>query len=140
MNSFNYLFVIIINSLIIYVFALQYFDYPMSFTLNNIYKSTIQSNITSKCPFIVHQIVPDINDVPSGLYHTIINNIRLNPEFEYRIYDYNSVLEILKKDFDNNTISAYNASDLNQIKTDYIKLALIYKYGGIVAKRDSYSP
>jgi len=131
MNSFNYIFVIIINSLIIYVFALQYFDYPLSFTLDSIYKPTITSTIKSECPFIIHQIVPDINDVPSGLYHTILNNIRLNPEFEYRIYDYNSAFNILKKDFDINAINAYNASDLNQIKTDYIKLAFIYKYGGI---------
>ena len=71
-----------------------------------------------------------MNNVPSGLYHTIMYNIRLNPEFEYRIYDYNSILEILKKDFDELTMYAYNASDLYQIKTDYIKLAFIEKYGG----------
>jgi hypothetical protein len=55
----------------------------------------------------------------------------LNPEFEYRIYDYNSAFELLKKDFSKKEINAYLASDLNQIRTDYIKLAFIYKYGGI---------
>ena len=114
----------------IYLFLLQYFDYPESFTLNPIYLPTVECKIQSRCPKIVHQIVPDMNNVPSGLYNTIMYHIRLNPEFEYRIYDYNSAYEILKRDFHKSNIFAYNASDLYQIKTDYIKLAFIEKYGG----------
>ena len=130
MNYINYLCIIIINSVIIYLFLLQYFDYPESFKLNPVYLPTVECNIKSRCPKIVHQIVPNINYVPSGLYHTILYNIRLNPEFEYRIYDYNSIIELIKKDFDLTILNAYNASDLYQIKTDYIKLAFIEKYGG----------
>jgi len=130
MNHLSYLCIIIINSVIIYLFLLQYFDYPESFKLNPLYEPTIECNIKSKCPKIIHQIVPDMNNVPSGLYNTIMYHIKLNPEFEYRIYDYNSILDILKKDFDESNIYAYNASDLYQIKTDYIKLAFIEKYGG----------
>jgi hypothetical protein len=55
----------------------------------------------------------------------------MNPEFEYRIYDYNSALILLEKDFDNDVVSAYNSSNANQLKTDYLKFAFIHKYGGI---------
>lgn len=130
MNQFYFLFVIVINSIVIYLFSLQYFDYPESFTLETIYPATKTSKIESRCPKIIHQIVPDINKVPAGLYHTIKHHIFLNPEFEYRIYDYNSALEILKKDFTPDNVEAFLISNVNQIKTDYIKLAFISKYGG----------
>ena len=131
MNQFYFLFVIVINSIVIYLFSLQYFDHPESFKLEPVYLPTKTSKIESRCPKIVHQIVPDINNVPSGLYHTIMHHIFLNPEFEYRIYDYNSALEILQKDFTPENVDAFLSSNANQIKTDYIKLAFIYKYGGI---------
>jgi len=127
----NHLVIIILNAVFIYLFSLQYFEHPSVFKLESIYSPKVTSKINSKCPKIIHQIVPDINNVPSGLYHTILHNIRMNPEFEYRIYDYASALELLKKDFTTNHINAYLASNNNQIKTDYIKYAFIYKYGGI---------
>lgn len=130
MNQFYFLFVIVVNSIIIYLFSLQYFDHPESFKLEPVYPATKTSKIESRCPKIIHQIVPDINNVPSGLYHTIKHHILINPEFEYRIYDYNSALEILKKDFEQANVDAFLISNVNQIKTDYIKLAFIYKYGG----------
>jgi len=101
------------------------------FKLNNIYERSIIVTGTKRCPHIIHQIVPDINNVPAGLYHTIKHNIKLNPEFEYRIYDNNSILEILKNEFDETTLNAYNSTDNYKIKSDFIKLAFIYRYGGI---------
>jgi hypothetical protein len=130
MNQFYFLFVIINNSIIIYLFSLQYFDYPLSFKLEPVYPATKISKIESKCPKIIYQLVPNINNVPSGLYHTIKHHIYLNPEFEYRIYDYDSALETLKKDFTTDVVDAYLSATANQIKTDYIKLAFISKYGG----------
>jgi hypothetical protein len=128
---YNYLVIIILNSIFIYLFLLQYFDHPPSYTLDPIYKPKIISDLESRCPKIIHQVVPNLNNVPSGLYNTIMNNINMNPEFEYRIYDYNSALILLEKDFDNDIVSAYNSSNANQLKTDYLKFAFIYKYGGI---------
>lgn len=131
MKYYNYLVITILNSIFIYLFSLQYLDYPEIFKLNNVYSAKITSNIVSKCPKVIYQLVPDINNVPSGLYHTILHNIRMNPEFEYKIYDYNSAYELLKKDFTSKQAEAYNSSNCNQIKTEYIKLAFIYKYGGM---------
>jgi len=131
MNYYNYLVVIVLNSIFIYLFSLQYFEYPSTFKLNSVYPPKIQSNVISDCPKIIYQIVPDINNIPSGLYYTILHNIRMNPEFEYKIYDYDSALELLKKDFTSKETEAYLSSSSNQIKTDYIKYAFIYKYGGI---------
>jgi len=131
MNQFTFLFILVINSIIVYLFSLQYFDHPASFPLDPVYPVKKESTVKSKCPKIVHQIVPDINNVPSGLYNTIKHHIDVNPEFEFRIYDYKSAEELLKKDFDADILSAYTSSNLNQVKTDYIKLAFISKYGGI---------
>jgi hypothetical protein len=128
---YNYLVTIILNSIFIYLFFLQYFEHPPSFSLNKIYQPKIISNVESPCPKIIYQIVPDLNNVPSGLYNTILHNINMNPEFEYRIYDYNSALELLKKDFSNNVVDAYTSTSANQLKTDYLKFAFIHKYGGI---------
>ena len=131
MNQFTFLFILVTNSIIVYLFSLQYFDHPAYFKLDPVYPAKKESTIVSKCPKIVYQIVPDINNVPSGLYNTILHHIHVNPEFEFRIYDYKSAEELLQKDFDNDVLSAYTSSNLNQIKTDYIKLAFISKYGGI---------
>jgi mannosyltransferase OCH1-like enzyme len=131
MQYYNSLIIIILNSIFVYLFSLQYFDNPPLFSLNPIYPPKIISNVISKCPKIIYQIVPDINNVPSGLYHTILHNIRMNPEFEYKIYDYKSALELLKKDFTDKEVHAYSTTHLYQIRTDYIKHAFIYKYGGI---------
>lgn len=130
MHIANIIILVIINSIIIYFFTIQYFDHPVSFKLEPIYKATKDCLIESNCPRVIYQIVPDINNVPSGLYHTIMYNKYLNPEFEYRIYDYASALEELIKNFDKKEVRAFNSSHLHQIKTDYIKLAFIYKYGG----------
>jgi len=128
---YNYLAIIILNSIFLYLFLLQYFDHPPSFKLNSTYPPKIISTLNSECPKIIHQVVPDLNDVPSGLYNTIIHNIKMNPEFEYKLYDYKSALELLKKDFNYDVVTAYNSSSTNQLKTDYLKYAFIYKYGGI---------
>jgi hypothetical protein len=101
------------------------------FKLNNVYERSVVVTNAKRCPHIIHQIVPDINNVPAGLYHTIKHNIKLNPEFEYRIYDNNSILEILKHEFDQTSIDAYNSTDNYKIKSDFIKLAFILRYGGI---------
>jgi len=103
----------------------------MTYKLNNIYERTIVVKNTTRCPHIIHQIVPDMSCVPSGLYHTIKHNIKLNPEFEYRIYDYKSIEQILKMEFNEIVSVAYNSSDSYKLKSDYIKLAFILKYGGI---------
>ena len=131
MNHYNYLIIILINSVIIYLFCLQYFNHPMSYKLNNIYERTITVTGTSRCPHIIHQIVPDLGNVPSGLYYTIKHNIKLNPEFEYRVYDYNLIDKILLNEFDQNTLNAYNSTDSYKLKSDYIKLLFILRYGGI---------
>jgi hypothetical protein len=128
---YNYLVIILLNSVFLYLFLLQYFDHPPSFSLNPIYPAKIISDVESECPKIIHQIIPDLNDVPSGLYNTILNNINMNPEFEYKIYDYKSALILLEKDFNSDAVIAFNATNSNQIKTDYIKYAFIHKYGGI---------
>jgi mannosyltransferase OCH1-like enzyme len=128
---YNYLVTIILNSIFAYLFFLQYFDHPPSYKLNSVYPPKIISKLKSPCPKIIYQIVPDINDIPAGLYHTIMNNITMNPEFEYKIYDYNTALELLKKDFDSEVVTAYNSTNANQLKTDYLKYVFIHKYGGI---------
>ena len=128
---YNYLVVIILNSIFIYLFCLQYFEHPQTFQLEEIYKPSIVSSLESPCPKVIYQIVPNLKEVPSGLYHTIMHNIRINPEFEYKIYDYNSALKVLETEFGKEEVDAYTATDSYQIKTDYFKYALIYKYGGI---------
>jgi hypothetical protein len=131
MQYHNYIIIIVLNSIFLYLFSLQYFDNPPVFKLDPVYSSKILSDVDSPCPKIIYQIVPDINNVPTGLYHTILHNIRMNPEFEYKIFDYNSALELLKKDFTDKEVKAYLSTNLNLIKSDYIKYAFIHKYGGI---------
>ena len=130
MHYYNYLIIIILNSIFLYLFCLQYFDQPQTFALEPVYSPKIISSLVSRCPKIIHQIVPNIKSVPSGLYNTIMHNIRMNPEFEYRVYDYASALEILKKEFNANHVAAFTSTDANQLKSDFIKYAFISKYGG----------
>lgn len=131
MNYFNIYTIILINSVVIYLYCLQYFEHPLSYKLNNKYERSITVTGTTRCPHIIHQIVPNLSDVPSGLYHTIKHNIKINPEFEYRIYDYTTIPEILKNEFDQQTLDAYNATESYKLKSDYIKFVFILRYGGI---------
>jgi hypothetical protein len=120
MYYYNYLVIIILNSIFLYLFSLQYFDHPQTYKLLPVYQPKIKSNVVSECPKIIHQIIPNINYVPSGLYHTILHNINMNPEFEYRIYDYESAFEILTKDFTSDDVKAYMSTNVNQLKSDFI--------------------
>ena len=72
---YNYLVIILLNSIFLYLFLLQYFDHPPSFSLDSVYPPKIKSDVESECPKIIYQLVPDLNNVPAGLYNTILNNI-----------------------------------------------------------------
>jgi len=131
MHYYNYIVIIILNSIFLYLFSLQYFESTPLFKLDPVYPPKVISTIESPCPKIIYQIVPDINNVPTGLYHTILHNIRMNPEFEYKIYDYKSAFDVLKANFSEREVRAYLSTNAYQLKSDYIKYAFIHKYGGI---------
>ncbi len=130
-NPNNLYYALIICSFIMYIYFSSHFDYPETFEIKDIYLPKSGSPFNSLCPRIVYQVLPSLKKVPAGLYNTIMHNINMNPEFEFRFYTYETAEKVLKELFNKDVVDAYNATNLNKIKSDYLKLAFISKFGGI---------
>lgn len=61
--------------------------------------------------------------------------INLNPEYEYRFYDDNDIIDFLKTDFPD-FLEGYNKLKFGASKADLWRYLIVYKYGGIYADID----
>jgi hypothetical protein len=61
--------------------------------------------------------------------------IQNNPEYDYRFYDDDDIIEFLKKDFPD-YLEAYNKIKYGASKADLWRYLIIYKYGGVYSDLD----
>lgn len=114
-------------SLIILVGIIHYF--VNSNMINDINRLVNNNNTIPK---IIHQTYPTKN-----LHIDVQNNInklkRLNPDYEYRLYDDNDVVNFIKKNYDEHILKTYNSinPEYGPARADYFRYLLMYIEGGI---------
>jgi hypothetical protein len=87
-----------------------------------------------KIPKIIWQTI-STNRVPSIIKKYSDSWIDLNPEYEYRFFDNEDIIDFLKKDFPE-YVGPYNKLKYGASKADLWRYLIIYKYGGVYADMD----
>jgi len=89
---------------------------------------------TQKIPKIIWQTMKT-NRVPVFIKTYADSWIDNNPEYEYRFFDDNDIIEFLKADFPD-YLDGYKKLKYGASKADLWRYLIIYKYGGVYADMD----
>ena len=86
----------------------------------------------SNIPKIIHQTYPTKN-VNKDIQNNIDTLKRLNPGYEYRLYDDRDIVNFIKNNYDDYILETYNKinPEYGPARTDYFRYLLLYKQGGI---------
>jgi hypothetical protein len=90
---------------------------------------------TQKVPKIIWQTMKT-NHVPVFIKTYADSWIKLNPEYEYRFFDDDDIMNFLKTDFPN-YLEGYQKLKYGASKADLWRYLIMYKYGGVYADIDS---
>lgn len=93
-----------------------------------------QVNVNQRVPRIIWQTMKT-NRVPAVLKSYADTWINLNPEYEYRFFDNDDILNFIQSEFPD-FLSAYNKIKYGASKADLWRYLVLYKYGGIYADLD----
>ena len=62
---------------------------------------------------------------------------KLNPDYEFKLYDDNDILNFLQSEFDERTLKAYKKLTIGAAKADFFRYTILYKKGGIYLDLDA---
>jgi mannosyltransferase OCH1-like enzyme len=83
-----------------------------------------------KIPKIIHQSYKT-NYVYPNNYNAISSWKRMNLNYEYKYWDDNAVINLIKNNFDNKILQAYEMLYAGACKSDIFRLCVLYLEGGI---------
>ena len=83
-------------------------------------------------PKIIHQCFVRKDNLPPSILHVQNTLKSLNPEWEYRLYDDQDMLDFIKANYDEKVLRAYNKINplYGAARADFFRYLLIYKVGG----------
>jgi mannosyltransferase OCH1-like enzyme len=83
-------------------------------------------------PKIIHQTYIRKDDLPKPILHVQEVLKRLNPDWEYRLYDDQDILDFIEDNYDSNVLRVYNKINplYGAARADLFRYLLIYKVGG----------
>ena len=67
----------------------------------------------------------------------IWNMKRMNPEYQYNLYDDQDIKDFFKEEFAPEYLKAYNKLTIGAAKADFFRYAILYKKGGVYLDIDS---
>jgi mannosyltransferase OCH1-like enzyme len=90
-------------------------------------------------PKIIHQIwIQGEDEIPENLVVNKNKIKELHPDWEYVLWDEISILELLKNT-NKEWFATYYKFDYLHQKVDYVRLIILYVYGGIYIDMDAYT-
>ena len=89
-----------------------------------------------KIPRIIHQTF-ETNVVPSGMYQAAKSWADYNAEYEYRFYDAEDRISLIKENFGEEVLKAYHLIKGGAFKADLWRYCTLYLYGGVYADVDT---
>ena len=81
-------------------------------------------------PRIIHQTFIQ-QEVSKKMYETSLKWSKLNPEYEYRFYDNKDCRDIIKNNFKEDVLNAYDTLLPGAYKSDLWRACILYLYGGV---------
>lgn len=85
-------------------------------------------------PKIIHQTsYHKYSELPNELIENIKKMKEMNPDYEYRYYDNDDIIQFITNNYDTETLNLYNNINdcYGAAKADFFRYLLIYKVGGI---------
>ena len=97
----------------------------------------LYTNITKpKIPKIIIQ-TGNTAKIHRMIYNNIHSILRLNPDYSYIFITDNTAIELIKANFDTNTLNAFNKLKVGAAKGDFIRYIALYVYGGVYLDLDA---
>tara|TARA_B110000858_G_scaffold14024_1_gene14167 strand:+ start:2873 stop:3661 length:789 start_codon:yes stop_codon:yes gene_type:complete len=90
------------------------------------------NKVENLIPKIIHQTYPTKN-INKDIQNNINKLKKLNPGYEYHLYDDNDIINFIKENYDNHILNTYNSinPEYGACRADYFRYLLMYKRGGI---------
>ena len=92
----------------------------------------------------VHQNIPRViyqtyksNSINKDLYKNVESWINLNPSYQYEFYDDERIRQFLLKEYGPKYVERFDSIKVGASKSDYFRILIIYKYGGVYADLDN---
>ena len=108
----------------------QFIEIPLK-----INKTAFKPNY-SKIPRNIIQIYKT-NKIHTHIYKNVMKMIEKNPEYDYLFITYEIASELIKQNFDDRTLAAYERIQIGAAKADFIRYVVLYLYGGIYLDLDA---
>ncbi len=124
------LFIIFIIVVIIIYYELNRKSYFILFPKKSCY--------FEKIPKIIHQTWDDYKSIPECCKDVIKKNRIINPNWEYRFYTLSDRRQIIKDNFSERVLKAYDKLSTSTLSADMFRICCLYIYGGIYMDIKSY--
>ena len=92
----------------------------------------------------VHQNIPRViyqtyksNSINKDLNKNVESWINLNPSYQYEFYDDERIRQFLLKEYGPKYVERFDSIKVGASKSDYFRILIIYKYGGVYADLDN---
>ncbi len=94
------------------------------------------NNKDPKIPRIIYQTFKS-NCVPKGMYDSAMSWVKFNPTYEYRFFDDNDCITLIKNNFDQKILDIYLSIKIGAFRADIWRYCALYLTGGVYADIDT---
>ncbi len=94
------------------------------------------NNKDPKIPRIIYQTFKS-NCVPKGMYDSAMSWVKFNPTYEYRFFDDNDCIALIKNNFDQKILDIYLSIKIGAFRADIWRYCALYLTGGVYADIDT---
>lgn len=98
-------------------------------------KSSVQNN-NSKIEKNIIQTYKN-NNINTFIYNNIKRMLLLNNDYNYIFITDEIAIDLIKNNFDENTLSAFNKLNIGAAKGDFVRYIAMYVYGGVYLDLDA---
>ena len=138
----------IIKNILIFLFILLLFFISNKLLLNTEYFSNnqtidiplyIESTVKNNNLKIEKNIIQTYknNNINTFIYNNIKHILLLNNDYNYIFITDEIAIDLIKNNFDENTLSAFKKLNIGAAKGDFIRYIAIYVYGGVYLDLDA---
>ena len=101
-----------------------------SYELPHFIEHTVTENIQTSIPLTIYTSW-HTRSVPKDMYHTVMNNIKMHPEFDYYIFNEHECREFITTHFTKDVLDTYDKLKPHAYKSDLWRYCVMYECGGI---------
>lgn len=92
--------------------------------------------VNQNIPRVIYQTFKS-NSINTKLYENVESWINLNPSYQYEFYDDKRIRHFLLKEYGQKYVERFNSIKVGASKSDYFRILIIYKFGGVYADLDN---